>query len=804
MPPDELSPQALTHTCDPASLGFETTAELPDLTNVIGQPRALRALELGSEVTSPGYNIFILGTPGSGRTTLTQEYLQRKAAGEATPDDLCYVVNFDNPLAPRALTLPAGRGAHLRARLQEMVRYCTQEVPRTFESEEYVKHRDQLLAEVKGKQEAEFQQLQERVQRYNFVIVRTAYGFVLAPAVKGQPLKPEDLEKLSPEQKQKLGDLQAQLEVEVDTALNRIRAMEKEASQKLSELNQRTVSFLISPLLEAIKNEFQDIAPALAYLDAVQKDITANVSQFIPGSPESARSAESPTSAAEWLQRYTVNLIVDNANLKGAPVILESQPSYQNLIGRIEHEFFMGASRTDFTMIRAGAFHRANGGYLILPARDLLVNPYAWEGLKRVLRDRNIRIIELGAQAGALSAATLEPEPIPLNTKVVMVGTPMIYYLLRANDEDFAKLFKVRAEFASIMERNPETEQEYGLFVKSVVDENGLLPFDRGAVARIIEYSSRLAEDQFKLSTRFGKIADLVCEAAYWARKSGQPVVNAQAVQQAIEDNIYRSNLLDERIQEMIVQGVLKIDVDGQRVGQINAMSVLSPGDYAFGRPTRLTASVSPGRKGVVDIEQQAKLGGPIHTKGVLIIDGFLRGRYGRAHPLSLTASLTFEQSYEEIEGDSASAAELYALLSAIAQIPLRQDVAITGSVNQHGEVQAIGGVNEKIEGFFAVCKAKGLTGKQGVIIPQSNTRNLMLKDELVQAVAEKQFHIWPISTIDEGVTLLTGYAPGELQPDGSYPEASFNHAILSQLVALDQALEAGRDTQGKEDQPEP
>jgi len=804
----ELSPGELHRTCDPASLPFETTAELPDLQDVIGQPRALRALELGSEVSSPGYNIFVLGVPGSGRTTLSQEYLQRKAAGEAVPDDWCYVNNFDDPRKPKALRLPAGRGLTLREDLRALVAYCEREIARVFESEEYVRERDRLVGDVKKKQEAEFSRLQEAVEQQNFAIVRTSFGFVLVPAVQGKPIKPEELEQLSPEQRAHLEQIQARLGEEVEKTLERVREMEKSAAETLRELNNRTLMFVLTPRIGDLKAKYAGLEQVIAYLETVQADILANFSQFQPAdsggqpSPGGQALPAGIASAAGWSNRYHVNLLVDNSGLQGAPVVVESHPSYQNLLGRIEHEYVLGASRTDFSLIRPGAMHRANGGYLILPARDVLVNPYAWEGLKRVLRDGAIRIVEIGSQLGLVSAATLEPEPIPLEAKVVLVGTPLLYYMLRAYDEDFAKQFKVRAEFATQMERTPESEQEYGLFVKSVVDDNHLPPFDRAAVARVIEHSSRLAEDQGRLSTRFGKIADLVCEAAYWARKEGQAVVSAGAVQRAIDEAIYRQDLLEERIQELIAEGTLMIQTEGRAVGQINALSVMALGDYAFGRPSRVTASTAPGRAGVIDVERQAKLGGPTHTKGVLIISGFLHGRYGQQAPLNLSASLTFEQSYDEVEGDSASAAELYALLSSLADVPLRQDRAVTGSVNQHGQVQAIGGVNEKIEGFFAVCTSKGLTGEQGVIIPASNRRNLMLRAEVVQAVDQGQFHIWPIQTVEQGLALLTGLEMGERQPDGSYPEGSFNHALMARLQEFSRAAnKEAREGPGAADQ---
>lgn len=798
---NRLPVSALYKYCDPQSLKFNNTDDLPDLEVVIGQPRAIRALDLGSEVTGPGYNTFVLGLPGSGRTTLSREYLDRKAADLPAPQDWCYVNNFDNPRQPKALSLPAGQGQLFVKDISELISTCEREIARTFESKEYRQEHDRLVNELKKKQEAEFVRLQEHVEKFSFVIVRTTFGFVLVPAAEGKPLKPEDVEKLSIDQRAKLEQVQARLSQEVEKSIKFIRELEKQAAERLTELDERTVIFLLKPMLEAIKSNYADLPAVLDHLEAIKVDVITHANQFrLKESEEASQELAGILARKEWARRYEINLLVDNSQLKGAPVVIESHPSYPNLLGRIEHEVVMGGSRTDFTMIRAGALHRANGGYLVIPARDLLINAYAWEGLKRTLRDGEIRIIELSQQLGLLSTVTLEPEPVPLNLKVVLVGTPMLYYLLRAHDEDFAKLFKVRAEFATTMDRTPDTEHEYGLFVKSVVVDNKLPAFDRTAIARIIEFSSRLAEEQGKLSTRFGKIADLVREAAYWARKTDSNtiekeqavkfMVTATSVQRAIDESIYRSNLVEERIQEMIEDETLLISVTGSATGQVNALSVALLGDYAFGRPTRLTAAAYPGKGGVVDIERQAKLGGPIHTKGILILSGLLGARYGQKRPLGISASLTFEQSYDEVEGDSASAAEFYALLSAISEIPLRQDRAITGSINQRGQIQAIGGVNEKIEGFFSTCKALGLTGQQGVIIPVGNVKHLMLNEEVLKAVKQDQFHIWAIQNFEQGVSLLTGYGVGDRQADGSYPEGSFNQAVMHRLSEFAQHME--------------
>ena len=788
----ELASASLRRLCDPATFPFQTTAELPDLENFIGQPRAYRGLELGSEVTGLGYNIFVMGLPASGRTTLSREYLEQKAAALPTPNDLCYVNNFADPHQPHALHLPPGRGTEFRKDMETLIARVQQEIQRAFASDEYSKEASRLADELQKNREALLMRLQAYAAKYNFLIARTPFGFVLVPSVDGQPLKPEEIEKLTPENLEKLKELETKVGVEVKKTHEKVREMERTAQEALRELDTRTALFVVEHLVDSLRARYEGLEQVSEYLNVVQKDIVENVEPF---RAESGPQGENIAAVREaWLKRYIVNVVVDNGGQKGAPVILETQPTYQNLVGRIEHEVVMGATRTDFTMLRPGALHRANGGYLILPIREVLINPYAWEGLKRCLRDGCIRLVELGNQLGLISTTTLEPEPVPLHVKVVLVGTPLLYYLLQQYDEDFPKLFKVRAEFASQMARTPDTEQEYALFVRSVTLENNLAPFDRAAVSRIVEHGSRMVENQHKLSTRFGKISDLVREAEYWARKSGKETVAAEDVQRAIEESVYRSNLLEERLQELIVENTLMIDVEGAVVGQINALSVLMLGDYAFGRPSRVTATAQPGRGGALDLERKAELGGAIHTKGVLIINGFLAGRYGREKPLSLSASLTFEQSYEGVEGDSASAAELFTLLSALTGIPLRQDLAITGSMNQHGMIQPIGGANEKVEGFFAVCKEKGLTGTQGVVISGANVKNLMLRAEVVQAVEEGKFHLWAIQTVDEGLELFTGMEVGARGEDGAYPEGSFNRAVVERLEAFAEAAKAGKE----------
>jgi predicted ATP-dependent protease len=778
---NELPAEALARLCDPAGLSFATTRELPRLQDVIGQPRAFKALELGSEVGGFGYNIFVLGIPDSGRTTLTRAYLLRKAAQAALPQDWCYVNNFDNPHKPVALALPGGLANDFRKEMRLLVAECTLNIPQAFSSEEYIHEHDRLVNAMKDRLGRELSQLEEYAGQHNFVIMKTPYGLFLGPAVAGKPLTNDEVEKLAPEQKEKLHQLQEKLSESLQMTLARMREIERSIQEEMKDLDLRTALYIVRPLIDELKEKYAGVTHVLAYLEQTQKDILHNLARF----RSDTKAETNPIDEKAWAVRYEVNVLVDQTGCSGAPVIVENQPTYHNLLGSIEHDIILGASYTDFSKIRPGALHRANGGYLILPARDVLINPSAWEGLKRVLRDGQIRMIELGSQMGLASAATLEPEPVPLNVKVILVGTPILYYLLRAYDEDFAKLFKVRAEFATEIERSPQSEGEYALFVKSVVDDNGLIPFDRTAVARIIEQGSRMVEHQEKLSAQFGVITDLICESAYWARKNALDCVDGAAVQKALDERTYRSSLVEERIQELIEQDILIVSVDEAAVGQINALSVSSLGGYAFGRPCRVTASVWAGQAGVVDIERQARLGGPVHTKGVLIIGGYIGGRFGQNRPLNLSASLTFEQSYDEIEGDSASAAELIALLSALSGTPIEQGRAITGSVNQYGQIQAIGGVNEKIEGFFETCRRKGLTGRQGVIIPRANRSSLMLRRDVREAAALGTFHIWTVETIDEAVCLLTRREPGEKKKDGSYPDGTLYYAVAERLEAF-------------------
>jgi lon-related putative ATP-dependent protease len=781
------------------SFDFETTDDLSPLSDFIGQERAMRAVEFGAGIASHGFNIYALGLPGSGKTTLIRKFLEQIAADEPTPDDWCYVNNFDDRHKPHALRLPAGQGVALRDDVSALIDHCRQDIAKVFESEEYEQERERVGHSYQEEQEKELDALQKRLEEQNFALLKVPGGLVLTPAIEGRPIKESELEQLDEEERKKVQNLRVKLERVVERGLRRLREMEEAMRQELQLLDEQTTLRVIGHLIDDARHKYAEFPQVLAYLDAVQADIIDNIDDFrdeMEGEHPPMMGG-APSALSSPFSRYEVNVLVDHSNTQGAPVIVESNPTYHNLIGRIEHHAFMGSVATDFTMIKAGALQRANGGYLVLPVREVLINSLSWEALKRSLKDRHVRIEGLGTQLSLISTVTLEPEIIPLDVRIILIGNPMLYYLLHAHDEDFQKLFKVKADFAVTMERTPETERQYALYVRTICQDGDLHPFDRSAVARVIEHSSRQVEHQHKLSTRFGEVADLIRESSFWAARrwaetlgeDAPQVVTAADVDQAIREKVFHNNLLQERIQEAIAEGALHIDTQGEVVGQVNGLSVIRMGNYWFGRPNRVTANSFAGKAGVVHIEREVDLSGPIHSKGVLILGSYLGHKYAQDEPLTLSASLVFEQSYSGVEGDSASSTELYALLSSLSGYSIRQGIAVTGSVDQHGRVQPIGGVNQKIEGFFDICQERGLTGDQGVLIPETNTQNLMLRQDVVEAVERGEFHIWPVRSIDEGIALLTGREAGELGEDDLYPAESVNRAVAERLIAMAEAL---------------
>ncbi len=806
----ELSPEDLRRTCDPEQFDFESTAELSALSEIIGQKRATKAIDFGVDIPYHGYNIYALGPSGSGRTSVVKKFLEKKASTGKVPHCWAYVNNFDDPYQPRALRLPAGTGCAIRDEVDELLDDLREELPRAFESEQYQQHYNRIGRELDEARTSRFQQLEARMIERGFALLRTPAGLVIAPVLDGQALSREQYEALPPEKKEALEKLRPELQEDLEKTLREVRGLEREAKARLRKLDQETADFTIGHHFENLRAKYAEIEALLHFLDAVRKDILEKVEQFkqpIPSEAEAPSLAEQGPLAfmarfrRSPFEKYRINVIVDNRDLEGAPVIEESNPNYYNLIGRIEHQAEFGTLVTDYSAIKAGSLHRANGGYLVIEALDLLRNPLAWEALKRALRNREIKIEEMAQQLGLIATATLTPEPIPLDVKVVLIGDPRTYYLLYNLDEDFQELFKVKADFAVDMDWNVENMEKLAAFIHDRCHEDNLKHFNLGAVAKLVEYAARLVENQEKLTTRFGQVTDVIHEASYWAVSNGHDLVTAKDVQQAIEERVYRANQIEERIREQIDKGMIMVDTEGEVVGQVNGLSILNLGDYYFGKPSRITAQTFMGRAGVINIEREAKMSGNIHDKGVMILAGYLGGKYAQEKPLNLSASICFEQSYEGVEGDSASSTELYALLSSLSVFPIKQGIAVTGSVNQRGEIQPVGGVTKKIEGFFDVCSIQGLTGEQGVIIPEQNVKNLMLREDVVEAVKEGKFHIYPVKTIDEGIAILTGKEAGERQEDGTYPEGTINYHASRQLEELAKKLaEFGKEDRDKKE----
>jgi len=793
----ELTADQVRQACDPGQFNFRSTAELQPVEEVIGQERALRSIAFGIDIKRHGYHMYALGPVGTGKTTTVRKYLEHEAASRPVPDDWLYINNFADEDKPRAIHLPAGAGCRLKADTDRLVDELQSVVPRIFESTEYSKQQEELGGDMQKKQQAMLQQVDEFARSKGLVIMQTPQGLMIAPATNGNIMNPDQVEQLDQEKKAQIEQAREEVEGKLREAMRSVQQLQRDARERVNDLDRQSVAFAVDHMIDELKERYAQFEPVVKLMDEIRKDILENVpaikqirqmQQMQEQAPWAGMMAQAQQGPA--FDKYRVNLIVDQCNSTGAPVIVARNPSYHNLVGRVEHQGQFGMLVTNFTMIKAGLLHKANGGYLMLDVRDVLTKPMAYEGLKRSLKNGVVEIEPMGEAYGLIATHTLEPEPIPLDIKVVLVGEPMLYYLLFAYDPDFQELFKVKVDFSLRMDRTPETTEQYARFIATVCKEEGLTHFDPGGVAKVVEHGSRLINHQGKLITRFGDIVDLVRQSSYWAGKNSHELVTGEDVKKAIDEHVFRSNQLEELLNEAIAEGVIMIDVDGAKAGQINGLAVMSLGDYAFGKPSRITASIHVGDRGVVNIEREVKMGGRIHNKGAMILSGYLGGRYATDVPLALSAQLTFEQVYEEIEGDSASSTELYALLSGLSGFPIRQDLAVTGSVNQYGQVQAIGGVNQKIEGYFDVCRlTTGLTGKQGVLIPQSNVRHLMLREDVVQAVREGKFHIYPIATIDEGISLLTGKPAGELQPNGSYTIGSVNAAVQNRLIELAQKV---------------
>jgi lon-related putative ATP-dependent protease len=786
----ELTADKAFKVCGSENIGCDSSQELTALETIVGQDRAIRAMQFGLGIKEKGFNIYVSGSPGTGRTTAVRRYLEEEAVTKPVPNDWCYVNNFDDPYHPHALSLPAGRAIELQKGMENLTKQAFQDVRNVFETEEYAKHKEETLNKFQQRKQEILETVNQMAITEGFTLQPSPMGVITVPTRNGKVMSEEDFLKLSQKDKDQLVEKQQKVQNALETSIRQTRSLDKDAQDAVDKLDREVATYTLRNWMEDMKEKFQNLPDVLAFLDAVLADLLDQVELFKADGQEESPIPGLPTPPKGLpLKKYAVNILVDNSKLKGAPVIVETNPTHDNLFGRIEQEARFGALVTDFTLVRSGSLHRANGGFLVLPVEDVLRSPFAWEDLAHALANARI-VIEDATEKYGFSTKSLKPEPVPLNIKVILIGRPDIFQLLLSYEVHFNELFKVKAEFDTSMARDSDHTREYAGFATMLCNTENLKHLDGSGLARLVEHGSRLAEDQEKLSTRFGEISDVIREASYYAGLDGSELIKADHIRKTIEERYYRSNLIQERLQEMITRGVIKIDIKGKVVGQINGLSVLGLGDITFGQPNRITVSLSLGREGVVNIEREAKLSGPIHTKGVLILSGFLAGRYAQDKPLSLSARLVFEQSYGGIEGDSASSTELYAILSALSGLPVNQAIAVTGSVNQNGEVQAIGGVNEKIEGYFEVCQAAGLTGNQGVVIPESNVSNLMLKETVVDAIRQGKFHIWPVRTIDEGIEVLTGVKAGERQPGGGYEPDTVNARVDQRLREMAEALQ--------------
>lgn len=782
--PRSLSPAELRWTCDPQQFDFETTEQLPDLEGLLGQARAESAIEFGVGMRRDGYNLYVLGPPGSGKRTVIRNHLEKRALDEPRPSDWCYVNNFHDQDRPKVLEVPAGRGRQLKDDMGRLVDDLQSAIPAALETEEHKRRIEEAEREFHDQHTRSLDDLAKEAQESGLELIRTPNGIALAPVREGQVLAPDDFKSLSEDKKKAIEDAIQVLQPKLQAIIQKLPRLRKLAREKAKELVRDATRFAIEHLILPLKSKYEDLSAVVAHLDAVEADVIEHADEYRPPGEETpvVFMAESHGPS---LEQYLVNLLVDHGDTKGAPVVYEDYPYFHNLIGRIEHESHMGSLITHFSLIKAGALHRANGGYLAMQARDVLSQPFAWEGLKRALRAGSIHIESLGAALSLVSTVSLRPQAIPLNVKVVLLGDRMLYYLLQQYDPDFNELFKVAADFDDQTDRTTENCGLYAQLLATLARSEETRPMDRAAVALMIEQAARHVGDQGKLSTHMRSIADLLRESDYWAGTEMANVIGADHVRKAVEQQIYRADRIRQRVHEEIRRGTLLVATTGERVGQVNGLSVISLGSISFGRPSRITATARLGRGKVVDIEREVELGGAVHSKGVLILSSLLASRYARNYPLSLSASLVFEQSYGLVDGDSASVAELSALLSTLADVPIKQNLAITGSLNQHGQAQAIGGVNEKIEGFFDVCNAIGMTGDQGVLIPAANAKHLMLRSDVIEAVAAGKFSVHTYQTIDDAVALLTGVAAGIPDASGTYPSGTINYLVDQRLREL-------------------
>jgi lon-related putative ATP-dependent protease len=795
----KLTIDDLYRCCEPDLFKFRTTEDILEIGELIGQERALKSIDFGLSLENKGFNIFALGDSGTGKSRAIRTILQEKASHEPVPNDWCYIYNFKDPDSPMAISIEPGRAAVFQKDMSDLIKNLMVEIPKAFDSKEYEKQRSKIIEEFQQKQKELFSSLEEEALSKGFAIRRGAPGLLIVPVKKsGEPLTEEEFAALDESERMRAEEIGKQLQERLNDIARSVREAEKLLKEMLSKLERQIALGAAGHLIDELREKYMDHMKIQAYLEAVKEDVLSHLEDFKTTeeqTPPPLPFMKMPKPEVSFA-RYVVNVIVNNGERKGAPVVFESNPTYLNLFGKLEYKVQYGMAMTDFTLMKAGSLHKANGGYIVINALDLLKNIFSYDSLKRAIKNREIRVEDVWEQYRLMSTTAMRPEAIPLNVKVILTGIPYLYYMLYNLDDEYRELFKVKADFDSRTARTPEAMMKYASFIASCQREEGLLPFDSAGVAKIVEYGSRLAAHKEKLSTRFSVIADLLRESHYWATKEGSALVGAKHVVKALDERIYRVNRIEETLQEMMVEDTLIVNTSGEKVGQVNGLAVLDLGDYSFGKPSRISANSYVGKAGVVNIERETKMSGRIHEKAIMIITSYLGSKYAARKQISLSASITFEQLYEMIEGDSATCAELYALLSSISGAPLKQSFALTGSMDQNGDVQPIGGVNEKIEGYYHLCKIRGLDGSHGVIIPNRNVKHLMLKQEVVDAVKDGKFSIYAIDKVEEGLEILTGMPAGELKEDGTYPEGSVNYLVVKRLDEISAALEKKKETE--------
>ncbi len=785
--------------CDPKIFKFKCTKDLAPLREFVGQQRATRAVEFGINMANAGYNIYVAGLTGTGKTSMVKTYIERvikdqEARGETSQlDDWCYLYNFKEPDSPQIINLPQGKGKAFRSAMTSLLNKIREGLGEAFSSEEYKGQRQRLVEKVQAEQQKILEEISGEARRQGFIFQMTPAGPALIPMKEDRPMQEQEYLALDEGTRKQLGSRQAKLLKKLKPNFETASSVQTKAVERLKKLDKDIGEYTVSDSFGSLFKKYSDWPKIAQYLKDLKSYILDNLELFKgteePVNPMFGAPLSQVMGGRDPFLPFQVNVFVDNSEAKGPPVIVENNPNFGNMFGKIERRFLMGGYLSDHTMLKAGALNKANGGYVLISINDVLMNPGVWPALKRAIRNKEVRIEDPFEQYGLIAPQGLRPEPMPIKIKVILTGDPMLYQLLSIYDEDFWEIFKVKADFDSEIEKTKDNMMAYAAFLSGCCDDCEAKHFNPSGVAKIIEYSSRMVADQERLSSRFAQIKDWIQEANYWALKDNARYISAHHVQKAMDERLFRHNLIDERIRDLINRGTIMIDTQGEVIGQVNGLSVYSLGDISFGKPSRITAKTFMGRGGVINIERESQLSGPIHNKGVMILSGYLGWKYAQDKPLSLSASLCFEQSYEGVEGDSASSAELYAIISSLSELPIRQNIAVTGSVNQKGEIQPIGGVNQKIEGFFKICQAKGLSGDQGVLIPHQNLRNLMLQEEVVEAVKQGQFHIYSAKTIDEGIEILTGASAGEKQKDGTYPKSTVNYCIDKRLMDMAEQL---------------